>query len=158
MTNHAYWNLSGNFSDSTIASHNLKLNCSNVLPMGPGSIPSGEIQPVSGTPFDFDTALARVGDCERLAGAIDGGGMPGVDHAFLVDRDGGISSTGFVEAATLQHEGSGRQMRVWTTQPAAVVYTANYLPTDGSDGIHRQHAAICLETCMLPNAVNMLGT
>ena len=49
-------------------------------------------------------------------------------------------------------------MSIWTTQPAAVVYTANYLPTDGSDGIHQQHAAICLETCMLPNAVNMIGT
>mmetsp|Transcript_21680 Transcript_21680/g.29062 ORF Transcript_21680/g.29062 Transcript_21680/m.29062 type:complete len:80 (-) Transcript_21680:15-254(-) len=49
-------------------------------------------------------------------------------------------------------------MSVSTTQPAAVIYTANYLPEDGSDGKHRQHAAICLETCMLPNAVNMLGT
>ena len=43
LTNHAYWNLSGDFSDSTIASHKLKLNCSNVLPMSPASIPSGEI-------------------------------------------------------------------------------------------------------------------
>ena len=61
------------------------------------------------------------------------------------------------ESVTLAHEASGRQMSVWSTQPAAVIYTANYLPEDGSDGIHKQHAAICIETCMLPNAVNMIG-
>lgn len=43
MTNHAYWNLSGDFADSSIATHQLQLKCSNVLPMGPTSIPSGEI-------------------------------------------------------------------------------------------------------------------
>lgn len=126
--------------------------------MGPTSIPTGEIQSVSGTPFDFVSDFAVIGDQERLAGAIDGGGRPGIDHAFLVDREGGIDSTAFTEAGCLRHEASGRQMRVFTTQPAAVVYTSNWIPAGDADGIHRQHAAICMETCMLPNAVNMLGT
>lgn len=82
--------------------------------------------------------------------------MPGIDHAFLVNRDS-INSTAFCEVGTLRHAESGRQMKIWTTQPAAVIYTANYLPADADDK-HKQHAAICLETCMLPNAINMLGT
>jgi len=86
LTNHAYWNLSGDFSDSTVASHQLSLNCGNVLPMGPGSIPSGEIMPAAGTPFDFTEGFSALGDRERLTGAIDGGGKPGIDHAFLVNR------------------------------------------------------------------------
>ena len=43
MTNHAYWNLSGDFNDQTVSAHQLNLTCQSVLPMGPGSIPSGEI-------------------------------------------------------------------------------------------------------------------
>lgn len=62
--------------------------------------------------------------------------MPGIDHGFLVDRPDGIDSNKFSEVGTLRHESSGREMSIWTTQPAAVIYTANYLPSDGSDGIH----------------------
>ena len=114
--------------------------------------------PVAETPFDFVGEFSTIGDKERLTGAIDGGGMPGIDHAFLVDRAGGIDSMEFVEAGCLRHEASGRQMKLFTTQPATVVYTANYLPAGDADGNHRQHATICMETCMLNNAVNMLGT
>ena len=124
--------------------------------MGPGSIPSGEILQVAGTPFDFTQGFSRIGDKERLAGAIDGGGKPGIDHAFLVPRED-INAKNFVSVGTLRHAASGRQMKVSTTQPAAVCYTANWIPESESDK-HRQHAAICLETCMLPNAVNMIGT
>ena len=114
MTNHAYWNLSGDFADSSIATHQLQLKCKNVLPMGPTSIPSGEIQSVSGTPFDFVEEDFICGK-NRLGGAIDGGGMPGIDHAYLVDRAEGIDSNTFAEAGTLKHEVSGRQMKVFTT-------------------------------------------
>jgi len=53
MTNHAYWNLSGDFKDSTVANRTLQLNCPQYLPMGPGSIPTGEIASVTNTPLDF---------------------------------------------------------------------------------------------------------
>ena len=49
------------------------------------------------------------------------------------------------------------QMEVQTTQPAVVCYTGNFLPA-GQDSKHRQHAAVCLETCMLPDAVNQKNT
>ena len=46
MTNHAYWNLSGDFTDSSIGSHLLKLNCDKVMPLDGGLIPVGEFMPV----------------------------------------------------------------------------------------------------------------
>ena len=137
MTNHAYWNLSGDFSDGTIAQHKLKLNCSNVLPMSAGLIPTGEFLPVAETPYDFVGDFSAIGDKERLTGAIDGGGQPGIDHAFVVDRADGIDSMAFVEAGCLRHEASGRQMKVLTTQQATVVYTSNFIPAGDADGPHR---------------------
>lgn len=125
--------------------------------MSPESIPSGEIMAVAGTPFEFNAGFSVIGDKDRLSGAIDGGGRPGIDHAFLVDREH-IDSKTFAEVGTLRHQASGRQMTISTTQPAAVIYTTNWLPVGDSDGNHKQHAAICTETCMLPNAVNMIGT
>ena len=53
LTNHAYWNLSGDFKEATIADHHLNLGCSKMLPMGEGSVPTGEIAAVADTPFDF---------------------------------------------------------------------------------------------------------
>lgn len=100
MTNHAYWNLSGDFKDVTITDHQLNLNCDHVLPMSPSSIPSGEIQAVAGTPFDFTGSFSTVGAQQRLSGAIDGGGMPGIDHAFLINRDN-INSKSFTKVGTL---------------------------------------------------------
>ena len=83
--------------------------------MGPTSIPTGEILPVGDTPFNFVGEFSTIGDKERLTGAIDGGGMPGIDHAFLVDRADGIESLAFAEAGCLRHEAFGRQMKVTTT-------------------------------------------
>lgn len=91
---------------------------------------------MSGTPFDFVDEDFICGK-DRLGGAIDGGGMPGIDHAYLIDRSEGIDSNTFAEAGTLKHEVSGRQMKVFTTQPAAVIYTANWIPASLEDGIHR---------------------
>ena len=137
MTNHAYWNLSGDFKDATIAAHTMKMNCSNMLEMDAGSIPTGEIRAVQGTPFDFTGEFSAFGDRDRLTGAIDAGGKPGIDHAFVNDREGGVNAQNFIEVAALRHEGSGREMKIWTTQAATVCYTANYLAEDDSDGIHR---------------------
>lgn len=103
--------------------------------MGPGAIPTGEIMPVKGTPFDFTGKFSGLGESGRLTGAIDGGGRNGIDHAFIVNRNN-IDSDSFSEVGTLRHQNSGREMKIWTTQPATVIYTTNWLPVDG-DGIHR---------------------
>jgi aldose 1-epimerase len=74
LTNHAYWNLSGDFEHKTIHEHTLKLpNCSKYFVLESDLIPTGEHRDVSGTPFDFVEG-GKIGDKERLSGAIDGGG------------------------------------------------------------------------------------
>lgn len=53
LTNHAYWNLSGDFQQPTIVDHHMKLMCSNYLPLDASQIPTKEVAPVAGTVFDF---------------------------------------------------------------------------------------------------------
>ena len=62
MTNHTYWNLSGDFKDPTIANHKLSLNCDKIQEMDSASIPTGAILPVADTPFDFSNGLSALGD------------------------------------------------------------------------------------------------
>ena len=121
------------------------------------SMPTGEILPVQGTPYDFTGEFSTFGDRDRLTGAIMGGDKPGIDHAFIIDREGDVNAQNLVEACTLRHDGSGREMKIWTTQAALVCYTGNYLPEDGSDGNHRQHATVCLETQQFNDAINRIG-
>lgn len=86
LTNHAYWNLSGDFQQPTIGDHHLKLKCSNYLPLDASQIPTKEVAPVDDTVFDFRTG-SQIAEKERLTGAIDGGGKPGIDHPFIVDGE-----------------------------------------------------------------------
>lgn len=156
ICNHAYWNLSGDFKDKTVRDHMLKLGCSTMLPMGEGSIPTGDIEKVQGTPFDFTGEASKIGDQNRLDGAIDGGGKNGIDHCFIIDgAEANDNKLRF--AAELSSATSGLKMTVSTTQRACVVYTANYVGDEDPESRHQQHAAVCLETCMLNNAVNNLG-
>ena len=159
MTNHGYWNLSGDFKDPTIASHTFQTpNSSKTLVTDAELIPTGEFAAVEGTPLDFTGAVSTsFGDLDRLTGAIHTSGKPGIDHAYVLEREGGVNAKNFIEACSFRHEGSGREMKIWTTQAALVCYTGNYLPEDGSDGNHRQHATICLETVNLNDAMNHIG-
>ena len=92
MTNHALWNLSGDFKD-TIRYHDLKLNCHKWLPADGISMPTGEMADVTGTPYDFrggPNAPTLVNDLKRLDGACDaGGGEFGIDNNLAVDRPAG---------------------------------------------------------------------
>lgn len=156
LTNHAYWNLSGDFKQATIADHQMKLNCSTYTPFDVTQIPTKEIAPVDGTVFDF-VEKQRVADKERLTGAIDGGGMPGIDNAWVVDGsetfDGAMRNVAVLES-------DRRRMVISSSHPVVVVYTTNWLPAPekltsaDAGGNHIQHSAICLETCNFPNAVN----
>jgi galactose mutarotase-like enzyme len=75
MCNHAYWNLSGDFSEGTIVDHKLHLPLSSrLMELDETLMTTGNFPPVSGTPFDFHSGLNRIGDQERLTGAIDAGG------------------------------------------------------------------------------------
>lgn len=148
LTNHSYFNLSGNYKEDVLY-HDLTLSCDYFCPVNEDIIPTGEIKSVEGTAFDF-REHKKVGKDfknpeEQLK--IAGGGY---DHAFILNKDNKI-------AVTLKHEVSGRMLTIETTQPAAVIYSGNSLDDTMilHDGIRcMKHSGICFETQDYPNSIN----
>lgn len=147
VTNHSYFNLSGHASGSAM-DHKLWLNCKAYTPTFPGSIPTGEIATVAGTPFDF-TQSTRIGDRIdenneqlKLAG--------GYDHNFVVD------GSGMTKIAVLTDDASGREMTVFTDLPGVQFYAGNFIATQtGKEGVtYSKRCGVCLETQYFPNAIN----
>jgi aldose 1-epimerase len=131
LTNHAYWNLAGGGSG---LDHVLTIPATNYTPADAESIPTGQIQPVKGTPLDFNQPT-RIGDrIDQLKPR-----MSGYDHNYVLGEDQVMKL-----AARLADPKSGRIMEVHTTQPAVQLYTANHL----------QHTAVCLETQHSPDAIH----
>lgn len=151
-TNHSYFNLAGHASGSAMG-HKLKLNAGHYTPTVPGSIPTGEIAPVAGTPFDF-TQTHVIGeriDADNAQLAMAGG----YDHNFVIDREG----AGLVETAVLSEENSGRHMTVYTDLPGVQFYAGNFIaPQNGKGGVkYGKRCGVCLETQFFPNAINDPG-
>ncbi|HLR33095.1 MAG TPA: aldose epimerase family protein [Fodinibius sp.] len=146
LTNHSYFNLTGQM-DSTILDHQVMLNAEQYTPVDEELIPTGEIASVEGTPFDF-TEFHSIG--ERID-QVDG---KGYDHNFVLNQP---ASDSVFHAATVYSPASGREMKVYTTEPGVQFYTGNFL--DGSltspEGIsYEQHSGFCLETQHFPNSPN----
>ena len=151
LTNHSYWNLAGEGS-GWIGGHLLQVAASRFVPAGADHLPTGELAPVDGTPFDFrePTAVgARLRDGHpQLAAAR------GYDHSLLVD---GWDGSTLVEAARVEEPQSGRVLEVATTEPAVHVYSGNYLDATEvgtGDRIYRQTDGLALETQHLPDSPN----
>ncbi|MBB2901957.1 aldose 1-epimerase [Kineococcus radiotolerans] len=147
LTNHAYFALDGSGS---VEDHVARFSASRYLPVDADLIPTGELAPVAGTPFDFTTPN-RVGDRLRDADAqlLTAGGY---DHCLVLDSPGSLREVGSVTGPR-----SGRTVTVRTDLPGLQFYTGNFL--DGSwrtlEGRPvRQGDALCLETQLLPDAVN----
>jgi aldose 1-epimerase len=150
LTNHSYFNLAGH-SATDILGHELMLFAELFTPVDAGLIPTGEMQEVARTPFDFRHPR-RIGDRinandEQIRYAR------GYDHNFVIVHQGG----GLQNAARVRDPGSGRTLEVLTSEPGCQFYSGNFL--DGSEkgkgGASCQYrAGFCLETQHFPDSPN----
>lgn len=152
LTNHAYFNLGGHETGSDRAlGQQLTLRCSNWLPTDDTLIPLGEIAPVAETPMDFTQGKAVGRDIREDFEALRFG--KGYDNCWLVDDYDGTLR----EAAVLRDPQSGRTLTVITDQPAAQVYSGNWLegcPVGKGGAVYHDYAAVAIECQGCPDAPN----
>ncbi len=150
LTNHSYWNLTGD-AHHDILKESVTINAEQYLPMTSGNVPSGKIASVAGTPFDFRTPKV-VG--EQLKESTDEQLVlaRGFDHCMILPRASGTVRF----AARITDPESGRMLELSSDQPAVQFYTANNLSdVTGKDGVaYHSKSAICLEAEQFPNAPN----
>ncbi len=149
LTNHSYFNLIGAGS-ATVLTHKVTLNASRFTPVDANLIPTGQLESVAGTPFDFRKATdigARIGArSEQLRLG------KGYDHNFVLDHPGDLNQV----AARVEEPKSGRVLEVFTTQPGIQFYSGNFLEGNmkGIGGLYRHRSALCLETQHFPDSPN----
>ncbi len=151
LTNHTYFNLSGHDSGSVEGQY-IKLYASRYTPTAPGSIPTGEIAPVEGTPMDLRTAQpigAHIGDpFDQLVMAR------GYDHNWVID---GCDGKTVVPAARAWSPETGICLEAATTQPGVQFYTGNYVdgcPAGKGGAAYGGRHGFCLETQCFPDSPN----
>ena len=150
VSQHSYFNLAGE-GTGDILSHEIMINADRFTPVDKNLIPTGELRPVKGTPFDFTTSTkvrSRIDDnYEQLTLGH------GYDHNFVLNRKG----TGLVLAARVTEPTSGRILEVSTTQPGVQFYTGNFLDgtITGKEGhVYKHRYGLCLETQHFPDSPN----
>lgn len=143
LTNHAYFNLSGEGKGS-ILSHEAILYSSSYVEVDAQAIPTGRLLSVENNAFDFRNR-------KRIDAAF-GGQVDGYDHCFAVDGEIGKLRP----CAEVYDNGSGRSMKVFTTQPGVQFYTGSHLNnTSGKQGsVYTKHSGFCLETQHFPDTPN----
>jgi aldose 1-epimerase len=149
LTNHSYFNLAGQ-GNGEILQHVVQINSSRITPLNADLIPTGELQSIEGTPFDFRTPHA-VGERIDADDAQLRFGL-GYDINYVLDHPGKGT-----EVAEVYEPTTGRILRVQTDQPGLQFYTGNHLngSITGKQGrVYKKRFALCLETQHFPDSPN----
>lgn len=151
LTNHTYLNLDGEGAGS-IEDHILKLNCSEYIDSDQFLSPTGRIEPVAGTPMDFQSGKRIGDDIHSDFPPVKFG--KGFDSCWAID---GAQPGQLQEAAELYSPKSGRLVKIFTDQPGAVVYTGNWLAGSPIGKCGRSYAdydAVAIECQKFPDSPN----
>jgi aldose 1-epimerase len=150
LTQHTYFNLTGDFS-KTILEHELTMNANQLVPVDDKLIPTGNLIDVAGTPFDFRSAKVIGKEIDTDNDQIKKGG--GYDHCWVLNDQ----NSDLRKVATLHDPVTGRIMEVATTEPGVQLYTGNFLdgtlPMPGG-GTYAKRSGLCLETQHYPDTPN----
>ncbi len=147
LTNHSYFNLSGNLKD-TIHQHQVRIDSHQFLELDEHLIPAGTILEAEQTPFDFrrgrilDDGISSGNEQNTIAGA-------GYDHYFLFDHS-------HTETVVVKEMTSGRVLAIETDQPGMVMYTANNLQSgmELAEALSKKHLGVCFETQSSPASLH----
>jgi len=148
LTQHSYFNLAGK---GDILSHLVMINSEKFTPVDSTLIPTGELKPVKGTPFDFNTPTeigARIAqEDEQLKFGL------GYDHNFVINKPAG--QLGLM--ASVYERTTGRVLEVWSTEPALQFYSGNFLDgtLKGKGGkVYQFRNGFCMEPQHYPDSPN----